>query len=164
QEKAGRASPGARRVRRRQAVVARGRQCSRRGPGGSAHDTPEMGPRGRAGRTVGLRPAAAAGHTAGRPAEHRPAHRTRRMAGPTDPENRLLSHAVTRRLDAEQIRDALLSVTGKLDLTPGGPSVATAAPRRTVYTKVKRNTRDPLLELFDAPESFTSTSQRNVTT
>jgi hypothetical protein len=82
----------------------------------------------------------------------------------TDPENRLLSHAAVRRLDAEQVRDALLSVTGKLDPTAGGQSVATSEPRRSIYTKVKRNTRDPLLELFDAPESFTSTSQRNVTT
>jgi hypothetical protein len=82
----------------------------------------------------------------------------------TDSENRLLGHAVTRRLEAEQVRDALLSVTGKLDLTAGGPSGAASEPRRSVYTKVRRNTRDPLLELFDAPESFTSTSQRNVTT
>ncbi|HEX4589751.1 MAG TPA: DUF1553 domain-containing protein, partial [Gemmataceae bacterium] len=81
-----------------------------------------------------------------------------------DPENRLLSHAPVRRLEAEEIRDALLAVTGKLDLKAGGPSVAWSEPRRSVYTKVKRNTRDPLLELFDAPESFTSTSQRNVTT
>jgi hypothetical protein len=81
-----------------------------------------------------------------------------------DPENRLLSHAVTRRLDAEQVRDALLSVTGQLNLTAGGPSVAVSEPRRSIYTKIKRNTRDLLLELFDAPESFTSTSQRNVTT
>jgi hypothetical protein len=82
----------------------------------------------------------------------------------TDPENRLVSHAAVRRLEAEQVRDALLAVTGKLDPTAGGPGAATSEPRRSVYTKVKRNTRDPLLELFDAPESFTSTSQRNVTT
>jgi mono/diheme cytochrome c family protein len=82
----------------------------------------------------------------------------------TDPENRLISHAVTRRLEAEQVRDGLLAVTGKLDLAAGGPSAAASEPRRTVYTKVKRNTRDPLLDLFDVPESFTSTSQRNVTT
>jgi hypothetical protein len=82
----------------------------------------------------------------------------------TDPENRLVSHAVTRRLEAEQVRDSLLAVSGKLDLTAGGPSAATSEPRRSIYTKAKRNTRDPLLELFDAPESFTSTSQRNVTT
>jgi hypothetical protein len=81
-----------------------------------------------------------------------------------DPENRLISHAPVRRLEAEQVRDALLSMTGKLDLKEGGPSVAWSEPRRSVYTKVKRNTHDSLLELFDTPESFTSTSQRNVTT
>jgi hypothetical protein len=81
-----------------------------------------------------------------------------------DPENRLLSHAPVRRLEAEQVRDALLAVTGKLDPKDGGPSVAWSEPRRSVYTKVKRNSRDALLELFDAPESFTSTSQRLVTT
>src|SRR5262249_29494225 len=36
--------------------------------------------------------------------------------------------------------------------------------RRTVYTKVYRNTRDSLLDVFDAPEGFTSTAERNVTT
>jgi hypothetical protein len=81
-----------------------------------------------------------------------------------DPENRLLWHAATRRLEAEQVRDSLLAVGGRLDLTVGGPSVAAAEPRRTVYTKAKRNLRDPLLDLFDAPESFASASQRNVTT
>jgi hypothetical protein len=81
-----------------------------------------------------------------------------------DPENRLLWRAATRRLDAEQIRDAILSITGELDLTVGGPSVATTTPRRTVYTRVTRNTRDPLLDVFDLPEGFTSTPLRNVTT
>ena len=38
-----------------------------------------------------------------------------------DPENRLLWRANTRRLDAEQIRDAILATTGELDLTFGGP-------------------------------------------
>src|SRR5262249_34828712 len=33
-----------------------------------------------------------------------------------------------------------------------------------VYTKVLRNTRDPLLQVFDTPEGFVSTAQRNVTT
>ena len=81
-----------------------------------------------------------------------------------DPENRLLWRASTRRLDAEQIRDAILSATGELDLTAGGPSTDATKPRRTIYTKVIRNTRDPLLEVFDVPEGFSSMSQRNVTT
>ncbi len=81
-----------------------------------------------------------------------------------DPENRLLWHANTRRLDAEQIRDAILSVTGELTPDAGGPSVDASAPRRTIYTKVLRNSHDPLLEVFDAPDSFSSLAQRNVTT
>ena len=81
-----------------------------------------------------------------------------------DPENRFLSHATTRRLDAEQIRDAILATTGELDLTASGPSVDAGRPRRSIFTKVLRNTHDPLLEVFDLPEGFSSTSQRNVTT
>jgi hypothetical protein len=81
-----------------------------------------------------------------------------------DTDNRLLAHAGVRRLEAEQVRDALLAVTGKLDLATSGASVTTSEPRRSIYTKVKRNTRDPLLELFDSPESFSSVSLRNVTT
>jgi hypothetical protein len=81
-----------------------------------------------------------------------------------DPENRLLWRMNIRRLDAEQVRDAMLAVSGELDPTSGGPAVDTSKPRRTVYTKVMRNTRDPLLDAFDAPEGFASTSLRNVTT
>ncbi|MGE3780554.1 MAG: DUF1553 domain-containing protein, partial [Pirellulaceae bacterium] len=81
-----------------------------------------------------------------------------------DPENKLLWHMPVRRLDAEQIRDASLAVSGELDETRGGPSVEASKPRRTIYTKVIRNTRDPLLDVFDAPDNFNSTSSRNVTT
>ena len=81
-----------------------------------------------------------------------------------DPENRLWWKMTTRRLDAEQIRDAILITTGQLDLTMGGPGVEGKDPRRSIYTKVRRNTRDPLLDVFDTPEGFTSTAQRNVTT
>jgi hypothetical protein len=81
-----------------------------------------------------------------------------------DPENRLLWRMPTRRLDAEQIRDAILQATGKLDLKAGGPSVEPSQPRRTIYAKVLRNIRDPLLEVFDTPESYLSTSERNATT
>jgi Protein of unknown function (DUF1553)/Protein of unknown function (DUF1549)/Planctomycete cytochrome C len=82
----------------------------------------------------------------------------------TDPENRLLWKMPTRRLEAEQIRDAILAVTGKLDLTAGGSGVEPREPRRSIYCKVMRNTRDPLLDAFDWPENFQSTAQRNVTT
>jgi hypothetical protein len=81
-----------------------------------------------------------------------------------DPENLLLWRRQTLRLDAEQVRDSLLAATGRLDLTPGGAAVEPTQPRRTIYTKVRRNTREPLLDAFDAPEGFHSTAQRNVTT
>lgn len=81
-----------------------------------------------------------------------------------DPDNRLLWRMTTRRLDAEQIRDALLFTTGQLDLKPGGPSVDPAQPRRSIYLKAFRNKRDPLLGVFDLPERITSTAQRSVTT
>jgi len=81
-----------------------------------------------------------------------------------DPENRWLGRFPTRRLEAEVIRDALLEVTGELDPAAGGPASDAARQRRSVYTRVTRNVRDPLLEVFDAPDSFSSVSQRNVTT
>jgi len=81
-----------------------------------------------------------------------------------DPENHLLWRMSTRRLDAEQVRDALLAATGLLDLTAGGPSADFSKPRRSIYSRVTRNTRDPLLDVFDAPEGFQSAANRNVTT
>jgi len=81
-----------------------------------------------------------------------------------DPENHLLWRMSTRRLDAEQVRDALLAATGRLDLTAGGPAADFSKPRRSIYSRVLRNTRDPLLDVFDAPEGFQSAANRNVTT
>ena len=81
-----------------------------------------------------------------------------------DPENRWLWRTHVRRLQAEQIRDAILCVTGELDSAAHGPSADQTKPRRTIYTKVVRNTRDPLLDVFDAPDNFSSTAERNVTT
>jgi hypothetical protein len=70
-------------------------------------------------------------------------------AATTDPENRWLGRFPTRRLEAEQIRDALFAVTGELDLASGGPAADAARPRRTVFTRVTRNVRDPLLAKSD---------------
>lgn len=81
-----------------------------------------------------------------------------------DPSNRLLWRWTTRRLEAEQIRDAVFAATGELDLKAGGPSVDSGKPRRTIYTKVLRNTRDPLTDVFDAPQNFNSTPSRDTTT
>ena len=82
-----------------------------------------------------------------------------------DPDNRLLSHFPVRRLEAEQIRDAILAVTGQLKLEPaGGPSTDQLTPRRSIYSKWLRNAPDPLLNVFDLAEPFQSVSQRNITT
>lgn len=81
-----------------------------------------------------------------------------------DPHNHLYWRADTRRLDAEQIRDAVLAVTGKLNLTAGGPGVLSDQPRRSIYTRVMRNARDPLLESFDLPLFFSSSASRDTTT
>jgi Protein of unknown function (DUF1553)/Protein of unknown function (DUF1549)/Planctomycete cytochrome C/Concanavalin A-like lectin/glucanases superfamily len=80
-----------------------------------------------------------------------------------DPENKLLSHWTLRRMEAEAIRDATLSVSGKLDLTAGGPSVDGGTPRRSVYVKVIRNALDPFLTAFDAPVPSSTRGRRDST-
>ena len=57
----------------------------------------------------------------------------------------------------------MLSVSGELDPAMGGPSVAATEPRRSIYAKVMRNTREPLLDAFDAPDGSNTTPTRNVT-
>jgi len=81
-----------------------------------------------------------------------------------DPANRFLWRFPVRRLCAEQIRDAMLAVSGELDLKEGGAGVEFGAPRRTVYVKMIRNKRDPLLDVFDLPDRLMSAGDRNVTT
>jgi hypothetical protein len=82
-----------------------------------------------------------------------------------DPENRWLWRMNPRRLDAEQIRDAMLAVSGELKLDhQGGPSAEYTEPTRTIYTKIARNSRDPMLDVFDAPETYGSVAARNATT
>jgi hypothetical protein len=82
-----------------------------------------------------------------------------------DPENRLYWRANRRRLDVEAIRDALLFVSGNLDLSLGGPSqeLSDNNQRRTVYGKVSRVRTHELLALFDFPDPGSSSERRNVT-
>jgi hypothetical protein len=82
-----------------------------------------------------------------------------------DPENRLLSHANRRRLDIEALRDSLLAIAGKLDLTMGGPPVPWGPDnvRRTVYGPVSRFRLERMLSLFDFPDP-TITCEHRVTT
>ncbi len=92
--------------------------------------------------------------------------------------------AERRRLDAEAVRDATLAVSGKLDLTMGGPSVRQfafkddhspvydyanfdvddpAAFRRGVYRFIVRSVPDPLMDCLDCADPSLLTPKRNTT-
>jgi hypothetical protein len=100
-----------------------------------------------------------------------------------DPGNQLLSRFPRTRLEGETIRDAALYVSGRLNPREGGPSVfpelppgmesrggwpVTADPserdRRSVYVFVRRNTRYPMFEALDMPDTHETCPRRNVTT
>ncbi len=91
-----------------------------------------------------------------------------------DPDDRLLWRFRRRRLDAEEVRDAMLAASGRLNPKAAGPSVVvpvdpaivsalykpsqwqvTRDPaehdRRSIYLMAKRNLRLPMFEVFDAP-------------
>jgi cytochrome c553 len=82
-----------------------------------------------------------------------------------EPENRLLWRANRRRLDAEALRDALLQVSGNLDLTVGGAAVKMTDQhkRRTVYGFVSRKKLDGTLALFDFANPNNTSESRIVT-
>jgi mono/diheme cytochrome c family protein len=79
-----------------------------------------------------------------------------------DSGNRFYWRANRRRMSAEQIRDAVLFVSGTLEEKGGGPSIALtpSATRRTVYGKVSRYKLDQFLQLFDFPAATISAEQR----
>ncbi len=81
-----------------------------------------------------------------------------------DPENLLLWRARPHRLEAEQIRDAVFAVTGELNEKIGGTGVNYGEARRSIYTRIMRNSRDPFTDVFDAPLWFASASSRPTTT
>lgn len=101
-----------------------------------------------------------------------------------DPENKLFTHATRRRLDADQIRDTILSVSGELNLDYLGSNIAGASEidannfsaqnieygyvykdtRRSVYTPAFRNKRLELFEAFDFADINAPVGQRNVST
>jgi len=96
-----------------------------------------------------------------------------------DGANRWLSRMSLRRLEAEAIRDAILAVSGQLDLKMYGPGVSVyfvsrtegggaSGPldgdrRRSVYQRIRRNAFNPFLEAFDAPRPATTRGRRDVT-
>ncbi|HVL12963.1 MAG TPA: DUF1553 domain-containing protein, partial [Gemmata sp.] len=98
-----------------------------------------------------------------------------------DPENRLFGRANRRRVEAEVIRDAILTVSGRLDLAGGGPVVSHFPDRaidnnsqggfntdtilkRAVYLPVIRNDLTPLFEVFDFADPDVADGQRDATT
>ena len=82
-----------------------------------------------------------------------------------DPANVWLARMPIRRLSAEQVRDALLAVSGELDFKSGGAGeVADKSTRRSVYRRVMRNSPDEVLHAFDVPDHISHMPQRSVTT
>ncbi len=98
-----------------------------------------------------------------------------------DPTNALLHRMPVRRLDAEAIRDSILSVSGRLDgrlfgppvpvhLTdfmdgrgrPGSSGPLDGGGRRAIYGEVRRNFLSPLMLAFDAPIPHTTVGKRTV--
>jgi hypothetical protein len=99
-----------------------------------------------------------------------------------DPANELLHRMPVRRLEGEAIRDALLTVSGRLDPVLGGPPVplhlteftigrgspTTSGPldgagRRSVYLAARRNFLPTFMLAFDFPTPFSTVGRRNVT-
>jgi len=82
-----------------------------------------------------------------------------------DRENVLLWRRAPQRLEAEAIRDSMLAVSGRLDLTQFGPGTLDQnMTRRSVYFFIKRSQLIPMMMLFDWPEHLVSIGQRPVTT
>jgi hypothetical protein len=85
-----------------------------------------------------------------------------------DPDNRLLSRMNRRRLDFEQLRDALLAVAGRLERTEGGTAVElTRTPfstRRTVYGFIDRQNLPGLFRTFDFASPDSTSAERHSTT
>src|SRR6185503_1862986 len=100
-----------------------------------------------------------------------------------DADNRWLWRMNRSRLDAESIHDALLQITGRLDLTMGGPSDRQFAlspgihvtpmvdygkfdvdsadgRRRSVYRFLFRTLPDPFMDSLDCPEGSQLTATR----
>ena len=89
------------------------------------------------------------------------------------------------RLDAESVHDAVLQITGQLDLTMGGPSVrqfslspgihvtplidygkfdldSAGGRRRSVYRLIFRTLPDPFMDAMDCADASQLTATRNV--
>jgi hypothetical protein len=91
-----------------------------------------------------------------------------------DPDNRLLARQNRKRLDAECLRDAMLAVSGQLDLARGGLTIREKTDseygykfdsrRRSVYLPVFRNNLPDVFEVFDFADPNSPTGRRNIST
>jgi len=84
-----------------------------------------------------------------------------------DPDNRLLAHFPIHRLEFEQLRDAMLAVSGELDVTMGGkpPELLDAGnKRRTVYALVDRQFLPGAFRTFDFANPDIHVAVRHETT
>jgi hypothetical protein len=104
-----------------------------------------------------------------------------------DPENDLLWRFHPQRLDAETIRDTMLTVSGTINLTMGGPPIFPNVPdaildtektkgtwrnepdgpkawRRSIYVYQRRSLPFPMFETFDHPDMNLTAAQRNIST
>jgi hypothetical protein len=82
-----------------------------------------------------------------------------------DPDNRLFSRMNRKRLEAEAVRDNLLAVSGKLDLTMNGPATRDfAGSRRTLYLMTVRSDKSGFGPLFDAADPESSVDRRTIST
>jgi hypothetical protein len=98
-----------------------------------------------------------------------------------DPQNLLFHRQSIKRLEGEAIRDSILSISGRLDRTPFGPSVpvhltpfmqgrgrpGASGPldgngRRSIYIAIRRNFLSPMMLAFDTPIPFSTVGRRNV--
>jgi len=103
-------------------------------------------------------------------------------AAQLDPENRLLWRMPRRRIDVEELRDSILAVSGRLDLTMGGTLLRTdpfedlsadgrsrrpsnyESTRRSVYLPVLRGALYDVFRSFDFPDPAVSSGDRPTTT
>jgi hypothetical protein len=111
---------------------------------------------------------------------YRMSSETDEQADRADPDNLLLHRMRRRRLEGEAIRDAMLSLSGRLDPRMHGPSVLAyltafqegrgrpdSGPldgngRRSVYLATRRNFLSPFLLAFDTPSPFSTVGRRTV--
>jgi len=99
-------------------------------------------------------------------------HAAVNQVGSVDPENRLLWKMNRRRLEAENLLDAMLTVGGQMRLEIGGPALRPGTPndydyrhdgnRRAVYWPVLRNSLPDIFQVFDFANPSMVTGRRDV--